>query len=310
MRLIRNSLFVILTYIVFNSSGYSQGCSDAGFCTIDLLKDHSMPGSEDNLKNTLKAGLTYGVGDFSINVISPYLEYGNNISENLSLSAKVTFAATSGELNSNSNFSDIFLTSSYQLKKSSTYNIALVSGVKIPLSTSNIKDGDQPLPMNYQSSLGTFDFILGLNLLYKDLGISIAMQQPVVNINENTFFSSDGVNSPQAKYHSTNSFIRKGDILNRVSYNLTVLIDKFSIRPSILSIYHLADDSFTDQNDIEQEIDGSAGLTLNGNIFLIYNISGTKSIELVVGSPFITRESRPDGLTREFVLGLEYKMLF
>ena len=137
MRLIRNSLFVILVYTVFNLSGYSQGCSDAGFCTIDLLKDHSMSGGGDDLKNTVKAGLTYGVGDFSINVISPYLEYGNNISENLSLSAKVTFASTSGELNSNSNFSDIFLTSSYQFKKTSNSNITLVSGVKIPLSTSN-----------------------------------------------------------------------------------------------------------------------------------------------------------------------------
>ncbi len=310
MRLIRNLLFIILAYIVFNSSGYSQGCSDAGFCTIDLLKDHSMPGDEDDLKNTFKAGLTYGVGDFNINIIGPYLEYGNNISENLSLSAKVTFASTSGELNSNSNFSDIFLTSTYQLKKSSAYNIAFVTGVKIPLSTSNIKDEDQPLPMNYQSSLGTFDFIFGLNFLYKDLGVSLAVQQPVVDINENTFFATDDVNSPEAKYHSTNSFIRKGDILNRISYNLTVLKDKLSIRPSILSIYHIADDSFTDQNDIEQDIDGSAGLTLNGNIFLIFNISDTKNIEVVAGSPFITRESRPDGLTREFVLGLEYKMLF
>lgn len=33
-------------------------------------------------------------------------------------------------------------------------------------------------------------------------------------------------------------------------------------------------------------------------------------IPVVAGLPFITRESKPDVLTREFVIGVEYRMLF
>jgi hypothetical protein len=85
---------------------------------------------------------------------------------------------------------------------------------------------------------------------------------------------------------------------------------KIRIIPGVLPIYHLANDEFTDSDGQVKEIEGSQGLTLNGTLFLEYSINGTNRIELNYGMPFITRKSRPDGLTREYVLGLEYSIAF
>ena len=61
---------------------------------------------------------------------------------------------------------------------------------------------------------------------------------------------------------------------------------------------------------MEQEIAGSQGVTLNSNLFLIYSISPRHALELSLGWPFRARDARPDGLTRDFVAGLEYAVKF
>jgi len=164
--------------------------------------------------------------------------------------------------------------------------------------------------MHYQSSLGTYDLIVGVNYSIMDLGVSLALQQPIINSNENEFIQPTDQNLAEYKYSSTNSFNRKGDLVLRASYYLMVSENKFYVRPGLLGIYHLDDDSYKDQNGVEQSIDGSKGLTLNANIFLNYRFSESKSLELSFGFPFVTRDQRPDGLTREFVSGLEYTYSF
>ena len=69
-------------------------------------------------------------------------------------------------------------------------------------------------------------------------------------------------------------------------------------------------DKFTDVDDVEKEIKGSNGLTLNANLYLNYMINKRNSLELSFGSPLVVRDRRPDGLTRSFVANLEYKISF
>lgn len=82
------------------------------------------------------------------------------------------------------------------------------------------------------------------------------------------------------------------------------------IKPAVLAIYHLNNDSYFNDANKEVVIDGSKGLTLNGNLFLNYHITDRKLLEVSFGFPFVTRTARPDGLTREFVIGLEYSYSF
>ena len=95
----------------------------------------------------------------------------------------------------------------------------------------------------------------------------------------------------------------------RASYPLN-LGSKLILTPSLLPIYHLANDKFTDIDGIEQEIEGSQGLTFNWNLYFDYPLNDLQNLQLSVGAPFVVREARPDGLTRSFVANLEYRIRF
>lgn len=302
------SLFCIS--ILANNSVIAQGCSDAGVCTINNIKDHSLDFTGKKLNNAFKSGITYGLGEIDVKVINPYLEYTGIINQKISLSGKITYAFVYGELANTSNLGDLFLSSTYSFREKENSNLNMLIGAKIPFNSSNIKENSNALPMHYQTSLGTYDLILGANYSYENLGISIAWQQPFINSNKNEFISPIDQNLPEFKYQSTNSYNRKGDVILRASYKIPLFERSFSIRPGLLGIYHLSDDTYLDQSNNEQSISGSKGLTLNGNLFLNYRFSEKIQLELSVGFPFITRDSRPDGLTRKLVAGLEYTYLF
>ena len=79
-----------------------------------------------------------------------------------------------------------------------------------------------------------------------------------------------------------------------------------TITPGLLPIFHLGEDEYTDVDGVVQSIAGSDGLTLNGTVFLDYQLGSGNALEFSIGFPFIVREARPDGLTRSFVLGIGY----
>ena len=85
---------------------------------------------------------------------------------------------------------------------------------------------------------------------------------------------------------------------------------KLKLTPSILPIYHLTNDKYTDEFHIIKDIEGSQGLTLNGNIYLDFEINSKNIFQLNLGMPFIVRDARPDGLTRSFIANLEYRVKF
>ena len=191
----------------------------------------------------------------------------------------------------------------YRIGEKATFTL----GTKIPLSNSDRSLDGVPLPMDYQSSLGTFDLIIGLGYDINKLRLVAALQQPITQ-NNNQFLSSLYPDtSPLSNFQSTNQFIRKGDFIFRASYPVS-LGKNLRLTPSLLPIVHLGKDKFTDEFGVEQEIEGSQGLTLNANIYLDYEINSKNILQLSTGFPFIVRESRPDGLTRSFVLALEYNL--
>ena len=77
-----------------------------------------------------------------------------------------------------------------------------------------------------------------------------------------------------------------------------------------MPIFHLKNDSYTDASDVEQEIKGSQGLTLNGNVYLDYYPRSNSAFQLNLGLPFVVRDVRPDGLTRSVIANLEYRFKF
>ncbi|AFN74629.1 hypothetical protein MROS_1392 [Melioribacter roseus P3M-2] len=297
--------FLIASLFLFVSTySYGQGCSDAGVCTINGLKPHGQE-SANSINNQFKIGGFFGVADNSVNVYGNYLEYNGRVTGKYGVDIKITSIAQSGNDISKRGLSDVFLNLNYFAAD----RFVITAGAKIPLSDANRKLDGLSLPMDYQPTLGTLDLIMGAAYAINNFQIVAAIQQPLSQ-NGNEFISGDyPANSPLRNFQTTNKFKRSGDVLLRVSYPIRLYRD-LTITPSILPIYHLANDKYTDEYEIENEIIGSRGLTLNGNIYLDYKLNEENSVQLNVGAPFIVRDSRPDGLTRSFIATLEYKITF
>ena len=296
---------VVTIGLAFCNETIAQGCSDAGFCTIGGFK----PNSNDSIKTknqklSLIAG--NGIGDEGVYVFTPAIQYDNQLSNQWAIQAKLTANYASGNLGSATGLGDVFLTSTFTPKHKGKWKTGIVLGTKIPLNNSNLKVNDKPLPMQYQSSLGTFDLITGLALNNQKWLIAAGLQLPLSGTNRNAFLPVYWNTSNVSKYSSSNDFKRKPDVLARIGYDISSQ-KKWKFNLGLLGIYHLGNDSYIDGNLSRQpiEIKGSDGLTLNGTFATWYKASKKLTLSLTAGTPFIVRDVRPDGLTRKFVISPE-----
>jgi hypothetical protein len=300
MNTLQSLLLSTIILVLTTARIMAQGCSDAGVCTMSSFK----PSDSSHSYHQIKVGAFVGKADNAITVFGNYVEYNTVLSDVIGIDVKLTTLAQSGRGISTFGLSDIFVNANYKTSEA----LAFTLGVKIPLLRSNTLLNSSPLPMDFQSSLGTFDLIAGIGYVMHGVQFIAALQQPLTQ-NSNQFLASTYPSSSTLRaFQSTNRFQRGGDVLIRVSYPFA-LHEKLTLTPSILPIYHLQNDKYADESNIERDILGSRGLTLNANAYLDYMIDNTHSIQLSIGLPFIVRSARPDGLTRSFIANLEYKLV-
>lgn len=283
---------------------FGQGCSDAGFCTMDSFK----PDGTDSVaaqQHQLKVGAFVGGADYDILVYGNYLEYNRQLNEKLGLDFKITTLGQSGNGIAVFGVSDVFVTANYR----ATESLKLTLGTKIPLGRGNTTLNNLPLPLDYHASLGTFDLIFGVGYAFRNLQVVAAIQQPLTQNNNQFLASAYPVDNALYQFQSTRNFVRRGDVLLRLTFPFDIG-HKLRLSPSLLPIYHLANDKYTDALNVEREILGSRGLTLNGNIYLDYEVNTKSSLQLNLAMPFVVRTARPDGLTRSFIANLEYRIRF
>lgn len=298
------TLLLLFNCLLLTQTAYSQGCSDAGFCSLDGIQ--SSDSQNNSFKNQFTLGSSYGIADHGITIIAPYFSYQRSLGESLSISTKLTSIQQSGGEIKNSGLSDVFVSARYQLSSKTN----LTAGAKLPLSDGNeFFNSVDPLPLDFQPSLGTTDIIVGFATKVKTLQINVATQLPISQ-GENTFLSEAYDSSSfYSEFQSTNNYNRKGDVLLRGTYEISKT-EKLRFTSSLLSIYHLGNDTYEDTNNVEKEIEESSGLTVNLNLFLDYNLSHNSSLNFSVGSPIVVRKIRPDGLTRSFIATIAYRYQF
>ena len=70
----------VISFVFILSSGYliAQGCSDAGFCSLSVLKNNTQT---SKLKNSISIGVNYGNGEQSTSTINHYKLYFLNLLE-------------------------------------------------------------------------------------------------------------------------------------------------------------------------------------------------------------------------------------
>ncbi|MBC5834073.1 hypothetical protein G6N05_04175 [Flavobacterium sp. F372] len=289
--------------ILFGSFGYSQGCSDAGICSIG----NSFTSVIDSTKNQIEVGNVFGKGVEDVFYISPYVSYTRAFNEHFSLTTKITYSQASGSFGTRGNIGDAFLIGNYKFLEKNEKQWSTLLGIKIPFTGSNDKINNFSIPLDYQSSLGTYDLFLGADFKYKKWNFNSVIQIPVINSNGNSYFDEYSASND---FPTTNLFERKSDVLFRSMYTFKSKSQKFTYKPNFLFIYHLGNDTYEDIFGKRQEIKNSEGITINANFISNYKINDRNSIEASIAFPVVYREIRPDGLTRSVTLGINYKYSF
>ncbi len=288
---------------LISSYSFSQGCSDAGICSIG----NGFSSVIDSTKNTIDIGNVFGKGVEDVFYISPYLSYTRAFTSYFSLTTKITFSQASGSFGTRGNISDAFLIGNYKFFEKNNKQWSTLLGIKIPFTGSNDKINNFSLPLDYQSSLGTYDLFLGTDFKYKKWNFNTAFQIPIINSNANSYFDEYSASND---FPTTNLFERKSDVLFRSMYTFQSKNQKLTYKPNLLFIYHLGNDTYEDIFGNRQEIKNSEGLTINANYIANYKLNETNSLEASVAFPIVFREIRPDGLTRSATLGISYKYAF
>ena len=140
----------------------AQGCSDAGFCSIGGLKpEAAAPKADGRGFQRITVLSPFGQGDDAVFVWTPGIQYEYVAAGGWSFQGKLTANYADGNLGSEFGAGDVYLAASKSKALKNNWGGTYTAGVKIPLGTANASAMGMPLPMQYQSTLGTFDLILG-----------------------------------------------------------------------------------------------------------------------------------------------------
>ncbi|SHF62370.1 hypothetical protein SAMN05444377_1148 [Flavobacterium fontis] len=293
----------IVAMIVPLLMAQGQGCSDAGICSVGKSFEN------DSLvfKNSLEWGSQYAKGDADVSYVAHFLSYTKRFNARFAFSAKVTLSTATGSFGTRTQFGDAILVGNYHFRPQKKQHWSALLGLKFPFTASNLKINGFSLPLDYQSSLGTIDAFLGVNWRVQRWDFNTVWQIPLVNLNKNSYFREYGGTND---FVSTNLFERQPDALVKVSYTQPIPNSRWSIKPNLIAIYHLGEDSFENIFGQREKIQGSSGLTVNANVNINYVFNTSHQIDLALASPFVVRDVRPDGLTRSLVINLVYQYSF
>lgn len=298
-------IFAVL--IIRSFAAAAQGCSDAGFCTAGALRPAD---SLQTIQNSIGASISVAKGERSTTLLIPQVEWRYSFNNKVQFEARLSFYYANGAIGSRTGIGDPILTLSNKLLENKTYSLKSTIGLRISVGDAGASDKNgRPLPMPYQSNLGTTDLIAGMSLSWKKyLSIAAGWQQPLLQYNANDYYAPDFATEPEGygSYFSSRKLRRKGDLLFRADGSYPLNRWNFSAGP--LLIVHLGKDKIKGNDRQDLLVAGSDGATLNITGTVGYKIKKSR-FELTGGSPLVVRKVRPDGLTRSAILTLRYEYL-
>lgn len=296
-----------LMFVAITGKTVAQGCSDAGFCSLGAMKDVNIRKSE---KQKIDIGSTVGFGEENTFTVNPYVQYNRLLGKRFTILGKVTATYASGFLGSGFSPGDFFSLLTYAVtQQGEKHDLKILAGVKVPFTSSNTKNSSGgALPLDYQSSLGTYDLVAGMNYVFrKRWELNGGLQIPLIHNNKNTFFPDEYADKRAERFAPTNYFERMPDLLLRGSYYFS-LPRSFTVKPGLLAVYHLGKDSYENRFGKRERINGSEGLTLNAAVSASKQLKNKTVLELVLATPLVVRKVRADGLTRSLVVGVQYSI--
>ena len=293
--------FIFLLILISGRALTAQGCSDAGVCTSGVM------GVEGNatLPETFlfTAGYHLGQGDDGTSINTVMLEARIAVLKNGFVQVKMPWHSIDGNLGKTSGAGDLTLTVGGLLFQREDHRFEGFAGTRIGTGDTDLEENGNPLPMVYQTGLGTTDLLAGLKWSFRGWEASLGIQQPVAQNNKNGFLHETWEDDETAmNYPESNKIERKGDIVLRAEKAFS--FGRTGLSLGVVPIYHLGSDTYENVSGERLEIKGSQGLTLNVSASARYLISDRFRAGLFFGSPVITRDEQPAGLARKYVAGV------
>jgi len=321
MKWIRLLILLLIQFLVCGILK-GQGCSDAGFCTMGAMK----PDQAFNKKVKLKLRsieLSYYQGQTTLSPVVTVinLDAGFSITKNLSGQIKLPYYSVKGNFDNTSGLGDISLSLTQRLIDTENFDLSATIGTKIPINSSNIKSSGQKvsgteglvLPMYYQTSLGSVDFVAGASLISSKWLIATGVQM-ALTANNNTWQADEWVGIyPSEDYVRENddaNMLKRGtDIMLRVERNFRFA--KYSFNVGLLPIFRITKDQIVDRDTQEYvKLEGSTGMALTALGGATYNFNINNAVKFTYGQKITVRDVNPDGLTRSNVLIVAYLFRF
>lgn len=298
----------------------AQGDSDPGMSTLGAMRTTpDVMIAEDEFENDkvhFSIGHTFATGASDIKYNITHAEVRVPVQRFGYFDVKLPFQATSGNLANIGNLGDLFVTYTQVIRPEymMDWEYQITGGTRIGLSTADRQDIHiRSLPMDYQSSLGSTDIIVGAHAKYKQYFVtSVGYQQPVFRYNENGYdrraVNNDLIYSG-TDYEISRKLYRYGDVMARVEGMYATKSAGIAAGP--LLFYHLHNDLYTDRLGREVEIE-SAGFTANavGNIFLRFGRYAQIKVDVTGSVPLIRRDHAPDGLRRDWMIMPRFTYFF
>lgn len=308
-------LFLIIVLLLLGIGlSFGQGCSDAGFCSMGAMKPDQPFHKQKRMKlRAVEIGHYIGRTKFKSIIQATTLDLNVGIGKKNTFQFKVPYMQIKGDGWRDKGIGDISISFTHNLLSTEKYKLNVTLGGKIPTHDgSKAKAANRTLPMYYQTSLGTYDLVLGASLLMRNWLIAAGYQKPF-NSNKNDFNHLLWADHPRAKdaakYPESRFLQRRSDVMLRVERNFR--FSRFSFNAGLLAIHRFRKDIITSSETNEEiEAEGSDGLALTMLLGCAYRFSTKSSIKLGFGDRWYQRGHNPDGLSREQVFTGGYVLFF
>ncbi|RLD48912.1 MAG: hypothetical protein DRI88_01910 [Bacteroidetes bacterium] len=301
-----NRKLIFLIFLIFASSlSRGQGCSDAGACSVDIL-DFNSDEKKQTRKVTLSFDQSFGLGEKFIFIAQSTLGVQYKITPSTRTELRVPYIFTYGNLGYTYGVGDLILSLSQDFFRDKNYQLTGIVGSRIKTNNADLSFDEQPLPMAYQTSLGTYDIIAGLQYARMKWNFYFAYQHPFGR-NENEYLVPENETDPNKQYYESAYLKRGDDLYARARYNLK-LKSPGSFIFTLLAIYRLQKSEII-KNDVNTVLDGSQGVTLNLGATYSKPIKNGRQLSFQLAFPVIDRDYRADGLTRNLVISVRISNL-
>ncbi|HYG01078.1 MAG TPA: hypothetical protein VD927_01480 [Chryseosolibacter sp.] len=311
----RLTLILALSFFVFRLS--AQGCSDAGFCTMGAMKPDQPFNKKIEFKlRSMEVSFYRGTTTMTPVIYVATADLNFSLNSKTSFQVKLPYQYVTGHLAQTESLGDISLCLTRNISSSEKRDINFSLGAKVPSNNSDkVKDG-LPLPMYYQTSLGTYDAIAGISYITRGWLLATGIQVPL-NKNENGFlwgpwfnhFAENKPDSLYAKGYDKAKALKRGtDVMLRVERNFR--FSRWNFTLGLLPIYRITNDEITNPAGKREKPVGAKGLAMSGIVTAGYSFNVHSGIRLLAGHKIVQRDVNPDGLTRELVTTISYYYRF